>query len=78
MKLWQWILRFFGFKRKPVYLVSPAEQKSMKQIMEEKRERFVAKFRPKGYREPRSMTEQEKELYKIKPNLQYWVDKGML
>jgi hypothetical protein len=25
---------------------------------------------------PRSMTEREKELYAIKPDLQYWVNKG--
>lgn len=29
-------------------------------------------------RQPRSMTEKEKELYKIKPNLQYWIEKGNL
>lgn len=90
--IWQWVLRLFGFSRKPVILDKYGEVRNRLPVFEnlpepppaiqiKRKVRFVPKIyadKLSGKYPPRPMTEREKELFAIKPNLQYWVNKGVL
>lgn len=70
--------------------VKPVDEVTKDKIVEERqkkttpvkfRKRKIRMIRPdnlSGRNPPRAMTDREKSLYVLKPNLQYWADKGML
>lgn len=85
-KIWAWL-----FGRKAVAPSAPPPEAiphipdvEKDKIVSERQKKTTLKstrkkdYRPSGYTPPRSMTEREKELYAIKPELQYWVNQGEL
>lgn len=55
---------------KPILVNSPLSKRQVKEIHKP----IFRKGAMAYHRAPRSMTAQEKYLYSVKPNLQYWID----
>lgn len=86
MKFIRWILSFFrkkkGVEIKKTFVdesgsITTEEFNELKNEIKHQRQKvFNHEWRNKY--PPRHMTEKEIELYKIRPNLQYWIDEGVL
>lgn len=90
-KIWQWILNLFGiYPKNKITIIkeetvniqtpffTPVIEKEKPIKVPRKRVKLVRPDNLSGKHPPRPMTEREKELFAIKPNLQYCVNKGML
>lgn len=92
MNFWKWFISLFKKKVIPVSSISeptapPTPQKiekKPKRIFQPPKRRYQKKIYEDGLvayakaNRPRPMTERERELYAIKPNLQWWVERGEL